>query len=271
MFNAISAALAEDIGSGDITANLLPVNKIVTAKIISRQEAIFCGKDFVNEIYSQLDKNIKIAWCVNDGEKIKSNQVLCELNGLARSILTGERTAINFLQTLSSTATLTHFYVQKLSGTKAKLLDTRKTLPGLRLAQRYAVKCAGGNNHRMGLYDAFLIKENHIAAAGSIANAILAAKKIDPNKFLEIEVRNIAELQEALKFADKINVIMLDNFAVGDVKTAVTIAVGKVKLEVSGGISLDNIRDFAQTGVDFISVGAITKTVIPIELSLLVE
>lgn len=277
MIQIVKLSLQEDIGTGDITANLLPENQQAKAKIISRQQAIICGKEYVNEVYRQLDPNISIEWKINDGDSVVPNQILCEIQGSTRSLLTGERTALNFLQTLSSTATLTKQYVEKLIGTNAKLLDTRKTLPGLREAQKYAVRCGGGNNHRLGLFDAFLIKENHIKAAGSIENAILGAKAINANKFLEIEVRNLDELAEALKYADKIDVIMLDNFSLENAKEAAKITknkankANKVKLEISGGITLNNIRDFAETGVDFISVGAITKTVIPIELSMLLE
>lgn len=260
-------ALKEDVGNGDITASLIPKHTLAKAKIIPRQQAIICGKDFVNAVFNKLDPKISISWNVDDGDKVTPNTLLCELRGNARNLLTGERTALNFLQTLSSTATLTRQYVEKIKHTKTKLLDTRKTLPGLRIAQKYAVRCGGGNNHRFGLYDALLIKENHIAACGSITKAINLARKKYPNKICEIEVRNIAELKEAL--ATNIDIIMLDNFNLEQIRKAVKINSGKSKLEISGGVNLKNIQAYAKTGVDFISVGAITKTVIPIELSML--
>lgn len=263
----INLALQEDIGSGDLTATLIPVTTTATAKIISRQNAIICGKEIVNAVFSELDPTIKFSWHINDGDAVTTNTTLCELSGNARSLLTGERTALNFLQTLSSTATLTNKFVAALKGTRTLLLDTRKTLPGLRGAQKYAVKCGGGNNHRFGLYDAILIKENHIAACGSITKAIATAKKLYPDKTVEVEVRNLIELNEAL--AANVDIIMLDNFNLSDISRAVAITSGKAKLEISGGITLENISSYASTGVDFISVGAITKTVIPIELSML--
>ena len=263
----INLALQEDIGGKDITASLIPHNTLSAAHIICQQKAIICGTNFVDAIFAKIDPKIKITWLIEDGTWARSKKILCKLEGPARSLLTGERTALNFLQTLSSTATLTSQFVAKLKGTKTKLLDTRKTLPGLRLAQKYAVKCGGGHNHRLGLYDAILIKENHITACGSITNAVAKAKKLYPNKIIEIEVRSLDELREAL--TTKTNIIMLDNFTLKTIHSAVKINNGKVKLEVSGGVNLKNIRSFAKTGVDYISVGAITKTVIPIELSML--
>lgn len=261
----VDLALAEDIGSGDLTAALIPEQQLAKARIISQQVAVICGVDFVNEVYRCLDPAITIKWQVKDGEAIFANQTLCQLSGKARSILTGERTALNFLQTLSSTATLTRKFAEKIKETHTQLLDTRKTLPGLREAQKYAVVCGGGKNHRLGLYDAFLIKENHISACGSVTNAILVARPA--NKTIEIEVKNFVELEEAI--AAKADIVMLDNFSYENVRRAVALNNGRVKLEVSGGVNLDNIRSFAATGVDYISVGALTKTVIPIELSLL--
>lgn len=263
----INLALAEDVGSGDITAALIPEQQLVEARIVSQQIAVICGLNFVNGVYRRLDPTIAINWQVKDGDAVSANQILCQLNGKARGLLTGERTALNFLQILSSTATLTRMFVEKIKGTRAQLLDTRKTLPGLREAQKYAVVCGGGKNHRLGLYDAFLIKENHISACGSITNAILAARPA--NKTIEIEVKNFAELEEAI--AAKADIVMLDNFSLENVRQAVALNNGRVKLEVSGGVNLDNIRSLAETGVDYISVGALTKTVIPIELSLLFE
>ena len=265
----ISLALQEDIGSKDITASLIPPTTLSFAYIICQQKAIICGTDFVDAIFAKIDPKIKITWLIKDGALVRTKKILCKLEAPARSLLTGERTALNFLQTLSSTATLTNQFAAKLKGTKTKLLDTRKTLPGLRLAQKYAVKCGGGHNHRFGLYDAILIKENHIAACGSITSAVAKAKKLYPNKPIEVEVRNLSELREAL--ATKTNTIMLDNFSLKTIRAAVKINNGKVKLEVSGGVNLKNIRSFAKTGIDYISVGAITKSVMPIELSMLFE
>jgi nicotinate-nucleotide pyrophosphorylase (carboxylating) len=265
----INLALEEDIGKKDITASLIPANTFVKAQIICQQKAVICGRAFVDAVFAKIDPKIKITWRVKDGDQVYAKKVLCELTGSARSLLTGERTALNFLQTLSSTATLTSRLVAKLKGTKTKLLDTRKTLPGLRLAQKYAVKCGGGYNHRLGLYDSILLKENHIAACGSITNAVTKAKKLYPNKSIEIEVRNLSELHEAL--TTPTNTIMLDNFTLKTIRKAVKINGNEVKLEVSGGVKAKNISQLAKTGVDYISAGVITKTVIPIELSLLIK
>ncbi len=265
--NIINLALKEDVGKKDLTASLIPSATIAEAEIVARQKAVICGSAFVDAVFAKVDPKIKIAWKIKDGDEVYAKTVLCKLTGPARSLLTGERTALNFLQTLSSTATLTKKLVTKLKSTKTKLLDTRKTLPGLRLAQKYAVKCGGGNNHRFGLYDALLIKENHIAACGSITNAVTNAKKLYPHKSIEIEVRNLHELREAL--TTPVNIIMLDNFPLKNICKAVKINDGKIKLEISGGVNAKNIRPLAKTGVDYISVGAITKTVIPVELSML--
>jgi len=266
-YKIINLALKEDVGKKDITSSLIPINSLAKAQIICQQKAIICGIDFVNRVFAKIDPKIKITWLVKDGAEVHAKKVLCKLTGSARSLLTGERTALNFLQTLSSTATLTNKFVNKLKGTKTKLLDTRKTLPGLRLAQKYAVKCGGGHNHRLGLYDAILIKENHIAACQSITNAVTKAKRLYPNKSIEVEVRNLCELREAL--ATPANIIMLDNFTLKTIRDAVKINNSKAKLEISGGVNSKNISLLARTGVDYISVGAITKTVIPIELSML--
>lgn len=265
----INLALREDIGNGDLTASLIPESHNSHAQIFSQQEAIICGKDFVNEVFHTIDPQIQIEWLVNDGDKVSANTMLCKMYGKTRSLLTGERTALNFLQTLSSTATLTHNFVAKIKNSKTKLLDTRKTLPGLRLAQKYAVKCGGGNNHRLGLYDAILIKENHIAACSSISAAVAKAKNLYPDKSIEVEVRNLDELNEALNTAA--NIIMLDNFTLEAIGQAVAITSGKAKLEISGGVNFNNIADYAKTGVDYISVGTLTKTLIPIELSMLLS
>jgi nicotinate-nucleotide pyrophosphorylase (carboxylating) len=265
----IDLALKEDIGSGDITANLISNSSRSCAYIVSQQIAVICGVEVVDAVFAKIDPKIKIKWFVQDADEVSEKQVLCELHGPTRSLLIGERTALNFLQTLSSTATLTKQFVRKIRGTKAKLLDTRKTLPGLRLLQKYAVKCGGGQNHRFGLYDAVLIKENHIAACGSITKAIAKAKKLYPKKTVEVEVRNLKEFREALISAA--DIIMLDNFSLKSIGSAVKANKGKAKLEISGGVSLETISSFAKTGVDYISVGAVTKTLIPIEFSMLFE
>jgi len=265
----VSLALKEDLGSGDITAKLISPSSKSHARIISRQSATVCGVDFVTAVFARIDPKVKITWLVQDSDRVRAKQVLCELYGSTRSLLTGERAALNLLQTLSSTATLTHQFVSKIKGTKAKLLDTRKTLPGLRLAQKYAVKCGGGDNHRFGLYDAILIKENHVVGCGSITNAVKKARTLYPKKTVEVEVRNLQELREAL--AMSADIIMLDNFTLSKIREAVKINKGRAKLEVSGGVGLNNIRSFAKTGVDYISVGAITKTVMPVELSMLFD
>ena len=267
MNKIIDLALKEDIGKGDITANLISSSSKSHAYIISQQTAIICGIDFAAAVFAKIDPKIKITWLVQDADLVHENQILCKLYGPTRSLLTAERVALNFLQTLSSSATLTHQFVNKIKGTKATILDTRKTLPGLRLAQKYAVTCGGGCNHRLGLYDAVLIKENHIAACGSITKAVAKAKNLYPDKTIEVEVRDLKELREAL--AASANIIMLDNFTPKAVGVAVQINQARALLEISGGINLKNIRAFAKTGVDYISVGALTKTVIPIELSML--
>jgi len=262
----IALALKEDLGNKDITASLISNDSRTTAFIISQQRAVICGIALVNAVFAKVDPKIKITWFIKDGDLVYPKTILCKLTGPTRPILSGERTALNFLQTLSSTATLSHLFANKLTGTKTKLLDTRKTLPGLRLAQKYAVKCGGGHNHRLGLHDAILIKENHIASYGSITNIVTKAKKLYPNKSIEVEVRNLTELRKALRA--KANVIMLDNFDLKTIRQAIKINNHKAKLEISGGVNLSNIRSLAKTGVDYISVGTLTKTIIPIELSM---
>lgn len=266
----VAHALREDIGNGDVTAALLPKHLMVEAEIISREPMLVCGKPWVNEVFNQVDSQIKLDWQVEEGAWLHDATILCRIYGPAHSILTAERTALNFLQTLSATATQTHRYVQQLKGTKTRLLDTRKTLPGLRVAQKYAVTCGGGLNHRMGLYDAFLIKENHIKACGSVAQAIALARHAHQNILVEIEVETLDELREALAAGP--DRIMLDNFSNELLKDAVRInQSGQCTLEASGGITLENIADIAHIGVDFISVGAITKSVQAIDLSLLIR
>jgi nicotinate-nucleotide pyrophosphorylase (carboxylating) len=266
----VRTALAEDIGTGDITADLLPGAQMLQAILITREAMLVCGQAWVNEVFKQIDDRVQCQWLVAEGAWLPEPTNLCRITGPARAILSGERSALNFLQTLSGTATQTHAFLQAISGSPARLLDTRKTLPGLRAAQKYAVACAGGMNHRMGLYDAFLIKENHIAACGSIQAAIKVARQTHPHVFLEVEVQNMLELQEAL--ACKPDRILLDNFDLPTIADAVAMNQPKIcDLEVSGGVDITTIRALAETGVDFISVGALTKSVRAIDLSLLVE
>jgi nicotinate-nucleotide pyrophosphorylase (carboxylating) len=276
-------ALKEDLGAfyseyacteQDITAMLIPENEQAVATVITREDCIICGVAWVNEVFKQLDESLsctaeqatKITWFVNDGQMVKANTTLFELEGKARTLLTGERAALNFLQTLSGTATLTSKYVQELQGSNTKLLDTRKTLPGLRSAQKYSVLCGGGVNHRIGLFDAFLIKENHIAACGGIAQAVATAKKNHSDKTVEVEVESMDELQQALDAGA--DIIMLDNFTPIMIEQAVLATRSKAKLEVSGNMTIEILREYAKAGVDFISSGALTKHVQAIDLSM---
>jgi nicotinate-nucleotide pyrophosphorylase (carboxylating) len=265
----VSAALAEDIGSGDLTALLISASQQAQATIISRENAVICGIDWVNACFQQLDKNIKINWHVNEGEKIATNQLLCEIFGNARALLSAERCALNFLQTLSAVATQTREYVDAIADTHAQILDTRKTLPGLRLAQKYAVTVGGGANQRLALYDGILIKENHIAAAGSIHAALSHAKKVNKNVSIQIEVENMDELQQALDAG--VSSILLDNFTLSNLKKAVQLNNGKAMLEASGNVNLRTVRAIAQTGVDRISIGSLTKNIRAIDLSLRIK
>jgi nicotinate-nucleotide pyrophosphorylase (carboxylating) len=262
----VAFALEEDIGTGDITAQLIPNNEQITATIISREEAILCGQAWVNEVFAQLKNNVTLYWHNNEGDLLEPNRPFLTLKGHARTILTGERVALNFLQTLSYTATVTHQYNHIVSGTKLTILDTRKTIPGMRQAQKYAVTVGGGKNHRLGLYDAFLIKENHIMAAGSIANAVTMAKKIAPDKTIEIETENLEEVTMAVQAGA--DIVMLDNFSYDDMKTAVTKFKDQVKFEASGNMTKEHLLKVAETGVDFVSIGALTKHVQAIDLSL---
>ena len=266
--NMVKQALAEDVGDGDLTAELIEETTKASAKIISKEQAVLCGKVWAEETISQVDPEIRTEWQFEDGEEVAFGQILVKLDGKARSILTAERTMLNFMQTLSAVATKTRILAEKIKHTNSQLLDTRKTIPGLRLAQKYAVKIGGGQNHRIGLFDAFLIKENHIKAAGGIANAIRKAKKVNNSARIEIEVETIDELREALEFEP--DWILLDNFSISDMIRAVEIAKQKVKLEASGGISgSDNLLEIAKTGVDFISMGDLTKNIRAIDMSLL--
>ena len=282
----VATALQEDIGSGDLTAQLIPAERIASACVITREDAVLCGTAWFDEVFRQIDARVGVAWSAHDGDRVRADQQLCTLEGPARSLLTGERTALNFLQTLSATATVTRRYVDAVAGTKCRILDTRKTLPGLRLAQKYAVRCGGGTNHRqrlddgvrcgggtnhrIGLFDAILVKENHIAAAGSIANAVSAARRIAAQVLLEVEVENLAQLREALDA--RVERILLDNFSLADMRTAVQTtrahANARTELEASGNMTLEQLRTVAETGVDFISVGGLTKHVRAVDLSM---
>ena len=266
----VADALAEDIGGGDLTANLIPDDSRVSASIFARENAVMAGRPWVDEVYAQLDPGVRVEWQHSDGDRISENAVLCKVEGPARSVLSGERTALNFLQMLSATATVTAGYVAALKGTHAKILDTRKTIPGLRLAQKYAVRCGGGVNHRIGLFDAILIKENHILSAGSIEAALSAALASAHDAIIEIEVESLDELREALNAGAKR--LLLDNFSLTDLRTAVEInraeGVPLAELEASGGLTLDQLRQVAETGVDYVSVGAITKNIRAIDLSM---
>ncbi len=262
----VRRALAEDVGPGDLTAALVP-EAAARARVIAREGAVLCGTAWFDEVFRQLDAGVRIEWLARDGDAVRAGQTLCRLEGAVRAILTGERSALNLLQLLSGTATRTREYVLAVRGTRAEILDTRKTVPGLRLAQKYAVRCGGGRNHRLGLYDAILIKENHIAAAGSVAAALAAARGAAVP--VEIEVETMAQLREALE-AGAVR-ILLDNFDPAGMRAAVAEARGRAELEVSGGVTLANARAIAETGVDYISIGDLTKNVRAIDLSMRFE
>jgi len=264
--NTVSLALSEDVASGDLTADLIPADNIADATVICRDDAVIAGTAWFNEVFRQVDENITIDWQVNDGDKVEANTLLCEIKGNARGILTAERTALNLLQTLSATATETARYASAISHTDCTILDTRKTIPGLRDAQKYAVVCGGGKNHRKGLYDGVLIKENHIMAAGSITNAVHHAKQNHKTIPVEVEVENLDELNEAL--ASGADIVLLDNMDNETLKTAVQLNNKQAKLEASGGVSLQSISAIAETGVDFISIGNLTKNINAIDLSM---
>ncbi|WP_105253735.1 carboxylating nicotinate-nucleotide diphosphorylase [Pseudoalteromonas sp. T1lg75] len=267
----VAQALAEDLDGqsaleGDITAQLIPAEQQADAKVITREAGVFCGKDLVIEVFQQVDPSVELTFYIADGEQMSPDQLLFTAQGNARAILTAERTALNFVQTLSATATAAHSYAQVLAGSNTEILDTRKTIPGLRALQKYAVKCGGGRNHRIGLFDAFLIKENHISACGGISAAIAQARKNHPDKAVEVEVENLSELEEALAAGS--DIIMLDNFSLEDVRTAVESTAGRAKLEVSGNITFETLQQYANVGVDFVSSGALTKHVKAIDLSM---
>ena len=267
----VKLALDEDLdyqnaNDGDITAQLIPENEQANAKVITREDCVFCGKDIILEVFKQVDATVKVDVLVNDGDKVAANATLFTASGSARAILTAERTALNFVQTLSGTATTTAHYVKELAGTTTQLLDTRKTIPGLRALQKYAVKCGGGANHRIGLFDAFLIKENHIAACGGIDKAVAQAKVNHPSKPVEVEVESLNELEQAIHAGA--DIIMLDNFTVEQTKQAVILTDKRAKLEVSGNMTLETLKAYSQAGVDFISSGALTKNLQSIDLSM---
>jgi nicotinate-nucleotide pyrophosphorylase (carboxylating) len=270
---SVTAALAEDIGAGDLTAALVP-DKDARARVISREEAVICGRPWFDEVFRQIDGRCRVTWLVSDGEMVEAERKLCEILGSARALLTAERSALNFLQLLSATATATHRYVEAVRGTRAQIVDTRKTLPGMRLAQKYAVRMGGGGNHRIGLHDGILIKENHIAAAGGVAAALKAALSAAPQGvFVQVEVETIPQLKEAL--AAGAAMILLDNFDLNTMREAVAINAGvnggRCSLEASGGINFDTVRKIAETGVDRISIGSLTKDIKAVDLSMRFE
>lgn len=262
----VRRALAEDIGSGDITAELIPAERQAQATIISREPAILCGTAWADEVFRQVDPAITLKWLAADGDLLQPNQPFCQISGPARGLLSGERCALNYIQTLSATATRSRYFADMVEGTQVKLLDTRKTLPGLRLAQKYAVTCGGCHNHRIGLFDAFLIKENHIAACGGIQAAVNQARALAPGKPVEVEVESLAELREALDAGA--DIVMLDELSNEDMRTAVTITAGRARLEASGGINESTLRAVAETGVDYISIGSLTKDIKAVDLSM---
>ena len=265
----VRLALAEDVGSGDVSAELIPADRRARARLWCRESAVICGIAWVEETFHQCTAEAVLDWQVADGEAVGPDTLLCTLHGPARGLLTAERTALNFLQTLSATATATRRYVDAVAGTGCRILDTRKTLPGLRLAQKYAVGCGGGHNHRFGLHDMVLIKENHIAATGGITPAVATARRLHPDIPVEVEVEDLAQLQEAI--AAGVDRILLDNMDCARLREAVALAAGRVPLEASGGITLENVRAVAETGVDFISIGSLTKDVKAVDLSLRFE
>ena len=268
---SVLLALQEDLGDGDLTASLIDKEAVVGATVIARQSLVLCGQSWFDEVFSQLDDAVVIDWYVGDGQSAETNDVICKITGSARILLSGERTALNFLQTLSSTATTTAAYVDCVASTKTRILDTRKTIPGLRLAQKYAVVCGGGSNHRTGLFDAILIKENHIKSAGGITAALQGAKELDAGVLIEVEVESHDELLEALDAGA--TRVLLDNFSVDELKQAVASNASygylAAELEASGNVTLDSLRQIAATGVDFVSVGALTKNVAAIDFSML--
>ncbi len=262
----VALALDEDIGGGDLTAALIPADACSDVNVVCRETAVICGRDWFDEVFRQLDANIHVDWRVEDGDHVVADSRICRLNGNTRAILSGERTALNFLQTLSGTASRAWRYAEQVADLDVRLLDTRKTLPGLRRAQKYAVRCGGCDNHRVGLFDAILIKENHIMAAGSISAAVGAARRLSPDVLIEVEVETLAELDEALRVETPR--ILLDNFSLRDLREAVSRTAGRAQLEASGGMTRERLREVAETGIDFISIGALTKDVRAVDLSM---
>lgn len=269
----VTLALDEDVGPGDLTAQLVPADRLARASVITREDAVLCGAAWFDEVFRQLDPRVRVDWAAQDGQHVPAGRTLCTLHGPARALLTGERTALNFLQALSATASITRRYVEAVAGTSCRILDTRKTIPGLRLGQKYAVRCGGGTNHRIGLFDAILVKENHIAAAGSIAAAVAAARGLNRSVLLEVEVEDLEELTQALDAG--VDRVLLDNFSLEDLRRAVTTTrahrASRTELEASGNLSLETLRAVAQTGVDFVSIGALTKHLRAIDLSMRID
>ena len=266
IINQAANALDEDVGSGDISAELIESETLLETELLVREDAVLCGCQWFEEVFRQCEDSITTRWHAGDGERITANSVVCEVSGPARGLLTAERSALNFLQTLSGTATLTQAYTDKISHTRCKILDTRKTIPQLRIAQKYAVLCGGGGNHRIGLFDAFLIKENHLAACGGIANAVTRAREMQPHKFLEVEVEDLQQLQQAIDAG--VDRVLLDNFSIAALKQAVKLTDRRIELEASGNINQHQLLEVALTGVDFISIGALTKNLRAIDFSL---
>jgi nicotinate-nucleotide pyrophosphorylase (carboxylating) len=266
IINQAANSLDEDVGSGDISAELIDESALLKMELLVREDAILCGCPWFDEVFRQCDDSIKVNWLAADGDRIKADQVICEISGKARAMLTAERSALNFLQTLSATATETRRYADLLSDSECRILDTRKTVPQLRHAQKYAVICGGGNNHRVGLFDAYLIKENHLAACGGIAEAVARARHINPQKLLEVEVENLDQLKQAIDAG--VDRALLDNFSINQIEQAVSTNQKRIELEASGNIDDQSLRDIANTGVDFISIGALTKHIRAIDFSL---
>jgi nicotinate-nucleotide pyrophosphorylase (carboxylating) len=266
IINQAANALDEDVGNGDISAGLIDAEARLETKLLVREDAVLCGCQWFDEVFRQCDDSITTRWHAGDGDRITANSVICEVSGPARGLLTAERSALNFLQTLSGTATLTQIYTDKIKHTQCKILDTRKTIPQLRVAQKYAVLCGGGSNHRIGLFDAFLIKENHLAASGGIASAVARAREMHPHKFLEVEVEDLQQLQQAIDA--EVDRVLLDNFSLAALQQAVELTDRRIELEASGNIDLHRLLEVALTGVDFISIGALTKNLHAIDFSL---
>jgi nicotinate-nucleotide pyrophosphorylase (carboxylating) len=266
IINQAANALDEDVGRGDISAALIDAEKQLETELLLREDAVLCGCQWFEEVFRQCDEGIKVDWLAADGDKVSANTAVCKVSGPARGLLTAERSAINFLQTLSATATLTHSYAARISHTDCRILDTRKTIPQLRVAQKFAVLCGGGSNHRIGLFDAYLIKENHLAAGGGIARTVARAREMNPDKLVEVEVEDLEQLQQAIDA--RVDRVLLDNFSIDDMVAAVELNQRRIELEASGNIELEQLLEIANTGVDFISIGALTKHLRAIDFSL---